>query len=354
MTTPLELDLEVHSDASDAVRDLDRVGDAARDMAAQVERASSDAAAAAGKLDRIGEAADGVDEKASAATGALGALSSGFELVGMEKYAAGLQGAAMATDFFSGAGQAANLILSTTRGASIKAAVATRAKAAADRASAIASNLSTAAGRRALITQTAQAAATRAVTVATKAQAIAQRVLNAVLRANPIGLIITAVLALVAGLTLAYKKSDTFRGIVKTLGNAGKAAIGWIVDKISSLVSWVRDKAPAAFRTFRDAVQTIAGKISGFLSPITTLVGGIIDKIGSLVEKAKSIKLPDLNPLNRSSGAVGTTAAATSAAAVPIGGDLVQITVQGALDPDAVARQIGQLLDRRSRRTGGL
>lgn len=51
-------------------------------------------------------------------------------------------------------------------------------------------------------------------TKATKAWAVVQKVLNGSLRANPIGLVITAIALLVAGLVLAYKKSATFRNIV--------------------------------------------------------------------------------------------------------------------------------------------
>jgi hypothetical protein len=49
---------------------------------------------------------------------------------------------------------------------------------------------------------------------ATLAWAAAQKVLNFVLAANPIGLVITAIALLAAGLVLAYKKSETFRKIV--------------------------------------------------------------------------------------------------------------------------------------------
>lgn len=60
---------------------------------------------------------------------------------------------------------------------------------------------------------------------ATTAQAGAQRGLNAAMRANPIGIVITLLVALAAGLVYAYKKSETFRNIVDGVFKAvGKAA----------------------------------------------------------------------------------------------------------------------------------
>ncbi len=66
-----------------------------------------------------------------------------------------------------------------------------------------------------------QAAGTTAATGATWS-------LNAALRANPIGLVVTAVTLLVAGLVIAYKKSDTFRGIVNGLWSSLKTAGSWL------------------------------------------------------------------------------------------------------------------------------
>lgn len=63
-----------------------------------------------------------------------------------------------------------------------------------------------------------------------KSTTVAQRALNLVQRASPIGLIITGLTLLVAGLILAYKKSETFRTIVQGAMRAVQKAFGWIVD----------------------------------------------------------------------------------------------------------------------------
>ena len=57
-------------------------------------------------------------------------------------------------------------------------------------------------------------AAIRVWVAVTRAYAVAQAALNLVLAANPIGLVVVAIAALVAGLVLAYRRSDTFRKIV--------------------------------------------------------------------------------------------------------------------------------------------
>lgn len=70
----------------------------------------------------------------------------------------------------------------------------------------------------------AHTAATIAVNVATKAWAAGQWLLNAALTANPIGLVIVAVAALVAAIVVAWKKSETFRTVVRAVWAGIKAA----------------------------------------------------------------------------------------------------------------------------------
>jgi TP901 family phage tail tape measure protein len=68
----------------------------------------------------------------------------------------------------------------------------------------------------------AVAAAQKTAAVASKAWAVAQKVLNVAMDANPIGLVITAIALLVAGLIAAYKHSKTFRSIVNAIGEGIK------------------------------------------------------------------------------------------------------------------------------------
>lgn len=74
-----------------------------------------------------------------------------------------------------------------------------------------------------------QTAATSAVT---KAAAAAQWLLNVAMSANPIGLVVIAIVALVAGLVIAYKRSETFRKIVDKSWAAIKKATVVVFDAV--------------------------------------------------------------------------------------------------------------------------
>src|SRR5690606_14966632 len=81
-------------------------------------------------------------------------------------------------------------------------------------------------------------ATVKVVTLATKGFAVAQRALNLVMRANPLGIVITLIGLLVAAFVTAYQKSETFRNIVQGAMRGVQAAIGWVVDRGRDLVSW--------------------------------------------------------------------------------------------------------------------
>ena len=105
---------------------------------------------------------------------------------------------------------------------------------------------------------------TKAITIATKAWAVAQRLLNVALRMNPIGLVVTALLALGTGLVIAYKKSETFRRIVDAawagVKRAAQATVEWFVktawpwlkrvfSQIGAVATWLwRNAMAPAFR----------------------------------------------------------------------------------------------------------
>jgi hypothetical protein len=63
----------------------------------------------------------------------------------------------------------------------------------------------------------AAAGTIKLISTVTKAWTAAQALLNVALTANPIGIVVVAIAALVAGIVIAYKKSETFRNIVNKL-----------------------------------------------------------------------------------------------------------------------------------------
>lgn len=107
--------------------------------------------------------------------------------------------------------------------------------------------------------QSAQAVAQ----VATKAWSAGQAALNLVMSANPIGLVVIAVAALVAGIVVAYQQSKTFRDVVDAAFSAIGAAGTWLWNNalkpaIQAMVlgfAWVVDGVAA----FLAALGTIPG-----------------------------------------------------------------------------------------------
>lgn len=233
--------------------------DATVDAAATMRREVIDAAEqASGGLDRVAGAAENMDDKAGRAAGALGALSSGFDLVGLEQYSGALQGAAMAADFFSGVGQTLTLLMEVESFQRAKAAAAT----------------------------VAHTVATTASSAAAKAAAGAQAALNAVLAANPVALVVLAVVALVAAFVIAYRRSETFRDIVQGAMSAVAKAVGLVVDKVSDLVGWVTGKASAAWSVLRDAVTTALAAVRDKFQPVLDVATRIFDKIRTTIGDA--------------------------------------------------------------------
>jgi hypothetical protein len=102
-----------------------------------------------------------------------------------------------------------------------------------------------------------QAVAQRAIAVASRAWAAAQWLVNVALTANPIGLVIAAIALLVAGIVIAYKKSEIFRTIVHKVWDAVKGKVA-------------------------TAVNFILGLLRGWLNFQFAMVAGILHVMGKL------------------------------------------------------------------------
>lgn len=392
------LEVELVSDAAKVVDSFDDAGNAASKMGDKIDAASRTADDASSRVDRAADASDNLASKSSQATGGLGALASGMALVGADKYAAGLESAAMATDFFSGVGDISNLVLQSSIALKIKDAVATVRKTVAEKASA----------------------------AATKAMTVAQWALNAALNANPLALIAIAIAGVIALLVILYKRNEGVRKVIDKLRDVALAAFRKIADGVSKVVDWFKDKLPAAgrvaktlivgyfklmtlpLRTLINVIQNVIGwakdKLPGAFSAARDKVANIVEsvrtKVGTIIDKARAvadwvrqnlasafttakdkikapidtvtgwidnlvnivedlvgwigdIKFPkppswltdgiDLTPWNKSGGKAGGTATGRDGVFVDL-----DITVQGAVDPVATAEQLRQILSRQS------
>lgn len=100
----------------------------------------------------------------------------------------------------------------------------------------------------------------------------AQKLLNGTMKLNPIGIVITAIGLLVAGLIIAYKKSDTFRRIVNRAWSGIKKAVhrawnGTIKPALKQFAGWVRDDLiPVIQRLWRNVVKPAFKQIGKFIA----------------------------------------------------------------------------------------
>lgn len=114
----------------------------------------------------------------------------------------------------------------------------------------------------------------QALTIVTKAQAAAQTVLNAVMSANPIGLVVAAIAALVAAFVVLWNKSETFRNFWTILWDDIKKTAAPVIETLSVLfkAAWEAIKA-----IWDSAVKYFAAQwkgIKGVFSVTDTVLSG--------------------------------------------------------------------------------
>lgn len=113
------------------------------------------------------------------------------------------------------------------------------------------------------------------VSIATKAWTIAQAALDVVMDANPIGLIVIAIAALVAGLILAWKNSSTFRDALIDAWHGIQAAWG----VAAAFFAKVGDALVAAYHAVLGAWGSAVSFFSGIIAGITSVFTGVADAV---------------------------------------------------------------------------
>ena len=98
----------------------------------------------------------------------------------------------------------------------------------------------------------AVAAAQKVVSVATAAWTAVQKVLNLVLTANPIGIVITAIGALVAAIIYAYNNCESFRKIVDKVWEAIKPLATAIMNGLAKAFAWLVEKCKEAWEWLKN------------------------------------------------------------------------------------------------------
>lgn len=131
----------------------------------------------------------------------------------------------------------------------------------------------------------------------TRTWAAVQWVLNAALNANPIGLIVLGIAALVAGFVLAYQKSETFRNIVN-------AAFGAVKGVVMGVVNWIKTNWPLLLAVLTgpiglavlaitknwDKIKAGAGAVKGFVvEKFNALIGFFTSMPGKISTAASGM-----------------------------------------------------------------
>lgn len=125
--------------------------------------------------------------------------------------------------------------------------------------------------------------ATLAATAAEKAMAAAQWLLNAAMTANPIGLIIAGIAALIAIIVVLWKKSKTFREFVLK---------AWTVIKTKLIAIWnaIKKAATVIWEGLKKAVLKVWNDIKNAAKTVWTAIKNVVVKpIKTAVSTAKKI-----------------------------------------------------------------
>lgn len=201
-------------------------------------------------------------------------------------------------------------------------------------------------------------AAYRAITVIATA---AQWLWNVALAANPIGLIIIAIGLLIAIIVLLITHWDEVKAVAADVWgsviNWIRQVGDWFGDVFASIGAWWDD----LIESFRHGFDQLFGWVNDALGWLGNLIG-LGSQATSVTNNARATNAPLgwwANPASPSLMAAGTSP--SLAAVAPLGsptapggytGAPIQITVDGALDPDAVGRQIYAILKKYGGRVG--
>jgi phage-related protein len=134
----------------------------------------------------------------------------------------------------------------------------------------------------------------KAWTLATQAMTIAQGLLNAVMALNPIGLVIIAIIALVAALVLLWNKSEAFRAVVTAVFNAVVTVVKFMVDVtigyfrlyftiLSTIFRAIWFVIEKPIRAFGALVQSVVGLVAAVFRLLVRTVSGLFATLASVL-----------------------------------------------------------------------
>ena len=164
--------------------------------------------------------------------------------------------------------------------------------------------------------QTALTFATEGGAAATKSMTAAQWLLNAAMDANPIGLIIAGVTALIAVLYELWKHCDDVRNIMISVAEAGIKAFGWIIQIVGDLVKAIMELVTGPMHLMLEALAFVHAP--GAKTALADL-NGAIQAVGNTFDKAATSVYNYSNQLDklRKSGTSASKATPSAGSTAP-------------------------------------
>jgi phage-related protein len=161
------------------------------------------------------------------------------------------------------------------------------------------------------------AAAIGAVVLAIKAWNIVQAILNVLMTANPIGLVVLGIVALIAVIVLMVKHWDKVKAAMAVVfdfvKSAATAVWRWVVDKFQAIADavariWngikstiggvftsIKDAATGAWKWVTDKFQAIADKVTGTFQTVKDTINGFIRGWNRLRVPSVTFQIPGGN-----------------------------------------------------------
>lgn len=127
----------------------------------------------------------------------------------------------------------------------------------------------------------------------TKAMTSAQWLLNAAMNANPIALIVTTIVGLIAIIVLLWTKCEWFREgvmtIITTIWNAIQSAMDFIISAFQKVENVVK----SVFTSIKNAISSL---FSGVANILKAPINGLITLVNKVIKGLNKIKIPDWVP----------------------------------------------------------